>query len=118
MHPGIWSWILVFAMGLGIGGVYFGGLWLTLRQLLQWQHPYLWLTGSQLGRLAMVLGGGAWLLSRTATPPLPTILLMGAGICLSWVLLVTQWVVSLPSSTGSSPAIASSKGAIAHELDP
>jgi F1F0 ATPase subunit 2 len=57
---------LAFALGVGLGLGYFGGLWWTVRQLATARHPALWLTGSFVLRASvslvgfyLVLGGGA-----------------------------------------------------------
>ena len=63
-------------VGLSLGIVYFGGLWFTLRRLHAWRKPYLWLAMSWFGRLAILLGGGAWLLNQTVASPLMVILLV------------------------------------------
>jgi F1F0 ATPase subunit 2 len=43
------------AIGAVLGALYFGGLWLTIRQLPRLNHPMLWLLASTLTRLALVL---------------------------------------------------------------
>jgi F1F0 ATPase subunit 2 len=57
---------LAFALGVGLGLCYFGGLWWTVRQLATARHPVLWLIGSFVARAGVslvgfyvVLGGGA-----------------------------------------------------------
>jgi F1F0 ATPase subunit 2 len=57
---------LAFALGVGLGLSYFGGLWWTVRQLATARHAALWLIGSFLVRAGVslvgfyvVLGGGA-----------------------------------------------------------
>ncbi|NEQ08176.1 MAG: ATP synthase subunit I [Moorea sp. SIO4E2] len=47
---------MAFIAGLGMGLFYFGGLWLTVRQLLTTKHPFLLLIVSLLLRLGIVLG--------------------------------------------------------------
>jgi F1F0 ATPase subunit 2 len=56
---------LAFALGMGLGLCYFGGLWWTVRQLATARHPALWLIGSFVARAGLslvgfylVLGGG------------------------------------------------------------
>ncbi len=54
------------AAGLGLGLLYFGGLWLTLRRLPTARHPQWLFAGSFFGRtlvcvaLLYWLAGGAW----------------------------------------------------------
>lgn len=48
--------LLAFAaIGALLGALYFGGLWLTLRQLPRLNHPMLWLLISTITRLGLVL---------------------------------------------------------------
>jgi F1F0 ATPase subunit 2 len=48
--------LLAFAaIGAVLGALYFGGLWLTIRQLPRLSHPMLWLLISTLTRLGLVL---------------------------------------------------------------
>lgn len=44
-----------FIAGCGLGLFYFGGLWLTVRQLPQQQHPFAWIFSSLLLRLSILL---------------------------------------------------------------
>jgi F1F0 ATPase subunit 2 len=52
--------------GLALGAVFFGGLWWTLRKSLESRRPALWLLGSLLVRMSLVLvglylvSGGQW----------------------------------------------------------
>lgn len=46
-----------FTAGIGLGFFYFGGLWLTVRQLAKTDQPYLWMGLSFLGRLGLILFG-------------------------------------------------------------
>ncbi len=47
--------LLSLASGIGLGIFYFGGLWLTLKQLPSTQRPVLLTLGSFLGRSAVCL---------------------------------------------------------------
>lgn len=49
--------VLAFAAGLGLGLVYFGGLWLTIRRLPTSRWPVVLTLGSLLGRTAVTLVG-------------------------------------------------------------
>jgi F1F0 ATPase subunit 2 len=53
--------ILVFLAGLGLGVVYFGGLWLTVRALRTSWHPAALAFGSFWMRTALVVAGFAFL---------------------------------------------------------
>lgn len=48
---------LALIAGAGLGLFYFGGLWLTVRQLPTCPWPALLMVGSYVGRTAVVLGG-------------------------------------------------------------
>jgi F1F0 ATPase subunit 2 len=58
--------ILAFLGGVGLGMVFFGGLWLTVRKGLRSQRPALWFFTSFLLRTSIilvglyVLAGGHW----------------------------------------------------------
>lgn len=51
------AYLFAFVTGLGIGLFYFGGLWLTMRQLSVTRRPVLLMIGSFLGRTALCLLG-------------------------------------------------------------
>jgi F1F0 ATPase subunit 2 len=51
------GWVLVFAAGLLLGGVFFGGLWWTVRIGMASKRPALWFLGSLLLRTGVVLAG-------------------------------------------------------------
>lgn len=57
---------LAFAAGLGLGSVFFGGLWLTLRRLSESRHPAFLMLGSLVARMGIallglaVVTGGDW----------------------------------------------------------
>ncbi|MGK7926742.1 MAG: ATP synthase subunit I [Spirulina sp.] len=55
---------LAFVAGLGLGLLYFGGLWLTVRQLPASEHPFLLFSVSLLLRLAIALGGFYLIIAR------------------------------------------------------
>jgi F1F0 ATPase subunit 2 len=51
------AFVLAPAAGFAMGIIYWGGLWLTVRQLPRARHPVLLMMGSYLGRTAFVLAG-------------------------------------------------------------
>ncbi|ESA37441.1 hypothetical protein N836_02715 [Leptolyngbya sp. Heron Island J] len=87
------GWLGFFLAGLGLGSIYFGGLWFTLRRLRHWRQPVLGMGVSWLVRLTILLGGGVWLLKQTAMPPLLVILLLSAGVLFSRTLLIV-WLLA------------------------
>jgi F1F0 ATPase subunit 2 len=52
--------VLSFAAGLGLGGLFFAGLWWTVRRCVTSNHPALLILGSLLVRTAAVLLGFYW----------------------------------------------------------
>lgn len=56
------GWILL--AGVGIGLFYFGGLWLTVRQLTKTKYPGLLFLGSFVGRTAVSLAGFYWAMAN------------------------------------------------------
>ena len=56
------SMLLVAAMGFVLGLVFFGGLWWTIRRILHSPRPALWMLGSLVLRVAIVLSG-FWLVA-------------------------------------------------------
>jgi F1F0 ATPase subunit 2 len=52
--PGL---VLALAVGIGLGVVFFGGLWLTLLKLPASRWPTLLMLGSLVGRTAITLAG-------------------------------------------------------------
>ena len=55
MSPDLWRLILGAVAGLGLGALYFGGLWLTVCCVGRVRHPQRLLLLSTVGRLAGVL---------------------------------------------------------------
>lgn len=54
------EWIglfLALAAGLGLGAMFFGGLWWTVRRAVSSASPALWFAGSLLLRLGLALAG-------------------------------------------------------------
>ncbi|MDD2453369.1 MAG: ATP synthase subunit I [Synergistaceae bacterium] len=82
--------ILVFAAGVLIGLVFFGGLWWTILRGIGSPRPALWFFGSFLVRMVFLLtalyylSGGAWI----------RLILLGSGILLARS-LVLLWTNSL-----------------------
>jgi F1F0 ATPase subunit 2 len=55
---------LLFIIGMGVGLVFFGGLWLTVRALPTAKYPTALALASFWGRTALTVVTFAWLLSR------------------------------------------------------
>ncbi|MDQ2666694.1 MAG: ATP synthase subunit I [Gemmatimonadota bacterium] len=47
----------VFVVGAGLGAVFFGGLWWTVRKAVSSRVPALWFAGSLIVRTGLVLSG-------------------------------------------------------------
>jgi F1F0 ATPase subunit 2 len=60
----ILSSILVWAAGVALGMLFFGGLWWTVRKGVSAKNPALWFTGSSLIRTGIVLAGFYFIASR------------------------------------------------------
>lgn len=56
------EWLLAAFAGVGLGCVFFGGLWLTIRQLPNWRYPGLYMLASLFLRLTLV-GAGLYLMA-------------------------------------------------------
>lgn len=88
----VFELVALFLVGFALGGLYFWGLWLTLRRLPYWQYPFLGMGLSLLTRLAVLLGLGGLLLRDPIAPPLQTILLLSLGVWCSRNLLITTLI--------------------------
>jgi F1F0 ATPase subunit 2 len=73
-----------FVAGLGLGLFYFGGLWLTVRQVPTRRWPGLWVLASFVGRTVLCLVG-FYLVMGGQWEPLVA--------CLVGFLLVRTWLV-------------------------
>jgi F1F0 ATPase subunit 2 len=62
----LWNLAQSWVAGTALGGVFFGGLWLTVHRLLRTAHPARWVFGSLLLRSGIalvgfyVIAGGGW----------------------------------------------------------
>ena len=99
MMLGLIGLAILLLAGLALGGIYFGGLWITLRRLPRWHRPFLGMGLSWLGRLAILLGGGAWLLQHPMAPPLQAILIISVGVWLSRTLLIARLLATVERSS-------------------
>lgn len=59
-NPDAWALLLAVLAGSGLGAVFFGGLWWTVRKGLTAKNPALWMLSSILLRTAVVLTGFYW----------------------------------------------------------
>ncbi|RMF44548.1 MAG: ATP synthase subunit I [Planctomycetota bacterium] len=50
--------------GMGIGGLYFGGLWWTVQRMMNSPRPILWISGSFALRAAAAMAGFYWISGR------------------------------------------------------
>ena len=80
----ITGYIVVFTGGLALGGVFFGGLWLTVSRMAHTTQPALMFVASAFIRTAAVLGG-IWLLTKGD--------LFRLAACLSGFLLIRIFMV-------------------------
>lgn len=56
MHE-VLIWVLATLAGIGLGLIFFGGLWWTVRKGMASRQPALWFMGSLLLRMAVLVGG-------------------------------------------------------------
>jgi F1F0 ATPase subunit 2 len=78
--------ILAWLAGVGLGLFYFGGLWLTVRQLPHYRRPALLLVGSFLGRTAVLLVGLYFVMGGHGERALACLV----GIVMTRILLVSR----------------------------
>jgi len=57
MTAELMKWSLSLAAGCGIGAIFFGGLWWTVRKCMTASLPALWIIGSFLLRMGIALSG-------------------------------------------------------------
>ena len=76
--------ILAFLAGLLLGGVFFFGLWWTVRRNLSSARPAVWIFGSLFARMALALSG-LYLVGRGSAPRL---LLCLAGMMVARFIVV------------------------------
>jgi F1F0 ATPase subunit 2 len=53
--------IAAFAAGIGLGAVYLGALWITVRRLARLKHGGFWLLGSTWLRIGLLLAAWYWI---------------------------------------------------------
>lgn len=80
--------------GTGIGAIFFGGLWWTIRKGVTARRPWLWFTVSLLLRLSIVIGG-FYFISGGAWKPLLACLL-GFLIARQMMIRLTRPAAGLP----------------------
>jgi len=82
--------ILSFLAGAGLGGLYFGGLWLTVQHLhrVRWQMAVL--LGSFLGR-SVVVAAGVYGVLAVAGPGWKPLALCLLGFVASRAVLIRRW---------------------------
>lgn len=56
----IFPLMIALTAGMGLGVIFFGGLWLTVQKGLESEHPELWFLGSLLFRSCISLLGFYW----------------------------------------------------------
>ncbi|MBN1848161.1 MAG: ATP synthase subunit I [Deltaproteobacteria bacterium] len=56
------SFIKIFGFGLGVGGIYFSGLWWTVKRLPRVRRQGIWLINSMVVRLLFLLAAFYWIM--------------------------------------------------------
>jgi len=86
--------VLAIALGLGagLGGLYFGGLWLTVQKLPDTPHPGRWWLASLMLRLMLLLAGFYSLLSWQSDPVMRSVMIAAAlvGLLLVRTVLIQR----------------------------
>ena len=93
--PGPVTLVLLLLAGAGMGVVYFGGLWLTVRALPASPHPVLVALVSLWGRTAVVVAGLTLLMDRRWQ----NVIVCLAGFVAARVLL-GRWIPGRPPARG------------------
>jgi F1F0 ATPase subunit 2 len=63
MHDAL-TLVVAWAAGIGLGALFFGGLWWTVRKALSASQPALWFAGSLVLRTGIALAGLYWVSGR------------------------------------------------------
>ncbi|EIC20745.1 ATP synthase subunit I [Thiorhodovibrio frisius] len=98
--------VLAGVAGLALGAIFFGGLWWTLRKSLESPRPALWLLGSLLVRMGVLLFG-LYLISDGHWEPLLAALLgvIGArALVLRWTRPADHPLADRPSPKQAAPS--------------
>ena len=83
------EFVPILLAGFGLGILFFGGLWITVRALPTAQHPALLALGSFWGRTAVTVAGIAWAADGTWQRAVICL----AGFILARVML-SRWIPS------------------------
>lgn len=81
-------------LGAALAGLYFGGLWLTLRGLPGRRHPMLWLLASAIVRLALLLVALSLVVAGGLGPLLA---------CVAGFLVARTWFLRRARGSGGAP---------------
>jgi F1F0 ATPase subunit 2 len=83
---------LAWLAGAALGGVFFGGLWLTVHKGVSSQQPVVWFAGSLLARMTITLAGFYLVMGSHWEPLLPCFI----GFIMARLLV--SWITRLPRS--------------------
>jgi F1F0 ATPase subunit 2 len=87
--------VLLLVAGSGLGAIFFGGLWWTIRKGVTSKQPALWFSGSLFLRFALVVGGFYWV----GNDHYERLLLCLIGFALAG--LAVTWFIIYKPSVGS-----------------
>lgn len=85
------SFLLVWCIGLCLGGMFFGGLWWTVQKSVASANPALYFFTSLLIRMGLALGGFYFVLTTPLGEPAWQLLLLCLLGFLTARLLITRW---------------------------
>ncbi|EGF24362.1 ATP synthase subunit I [Rhodopirellula baltica] len=89
--------IFAFAAGMVLGGVFFGGLWWTVRKCVETAYPARWMLGSALARMSITLAGFYFVSAGQLKPLLVCLVGFIAGRMI--VTRLTRPAVQAPAKT-------------------
>lgn len=90
------SFILVWCIGLGLGAMFFGGLWWTVNKGVLSANPALYVLTSLLLRMGLALSGFYLVLTSDLGEPSWQLLLLCLFGFLTARLLITRWTKVAP----------------------
>ena len=90
---------LAWAAGVGLGAIFFGGLWWTVRKGVSARRPALWFSGSLLLRMGIALTGFYFVSGRE--PDRLLLCLLGFGMASLVVARLTRAPEERPTHPGT-----------------
>jgi F1F0 ATPase subunit 2 len=86
-----WASVAALVIGMIVGIIYFGGLWLTIRGMTHTQRPALLFIASFVARTAFSIAIIYWMMGRSPDGSVVPLLLCVAGFLVMRTWLVRYW---------------------------